>query len=1034
MAFASRMLVGAAFAAVFSLPAVAQPASSLVAPPRTILDITAILDQQKPDPGIIAKRRAEAEAQPPENASPTDLVDFYWRRGIAADLIGRLVQKRDDEAEAVRIGRDANVEILRPLQELALAEMRLGNSKQAFALHLQRIQEAKARNRQVDATIAYAHLVQASVNAGDLQKAREYLGEAERSLGLLTNFRDWPIVGDAWRGQVMRAQGSLAEAEGRYGEAEKYFRDALAMSDRMVEKAPMVARLGMAHPSIFEQAREFALYDLAENLMKQRRLVEGEVEARRALLSQLKRRGKYSVDTAIGIGRLGRILLIQGRSAEAQRLFEAAIEVFRETANENNSPNIVVAMRGVATALSNQGKWDAAMAEWDAIRANLVGDPSAIERFVTSQQNYGMALIRSHRGNEAVPVFERALEKSVATVGDKHYETAELRGQLATALLHSRQNSRAVEVYKAALPILLSPSRQSDGDEVDATRDQRLTFILEGYMGLLAEVRGTPLERQTGVDAANEAFRLADAARGRAVQRALSASSARAAARDPALAELVRQEQDAQKQIAAQFGLLSNTLAAPPEQQDATAIKALRTQIDTLRTARAKAREQIEKKFPDYVNLIDPRPATIEQAKKSLRPGEALIATYVGRDQTFVWAVPYEGAPAFAATPLGEAKIGAMVADLRKALDPNATTLGEIPAYNVALAGELYDALLRPVEPGWAGANSIMAVQHKALGQFPLGLLVTAATPPGADGDVMFSGYRSVAFLARKAAITQVPSVAALATLRNLPPAPANREALVAFGDPFFSTAQAKESVAPVRVAALQTRGRPLVRRSAPATESVNSAELAMLPRLPDTADEVRNIALALHANLDRDVFLGARANEKQVKTMDLSNRRVVMFATHGLVPGDLNGLAQPALALSAPEVADIDGDGLLTLEEILGLRLNADWVVLSACNTASGDGAGAEAVSGLGRAFFYAGTRALLVSNWPVETTAARLLTTDLFRRQAEDAKLGRGEAMRQAMVALIDGPGYQEDGKPVFSYAHPIFWAPFTVVGDGG
>ena len=93
------------------------------------------------------------------------------------------------------------------------------------------------------------------------------------------------------------------------------------------------------------------------------------------------------------------------------------------------------------------------------------------------------------------------------------------------------------------------------------------------------------------------------------------------------------------------------------------------------------------------------------------------------------------------------------------------------------------------------------------------------------------------------------------------------------------------------------------------------------------------------------------------MKSTDLSRFRIVAFATHGLVPGDLNGLTQPALALSAPNVADVDGDGLLTMEEILALKLDADWVVLSACNTGAGAGAGAEAVSGLGRAFFYAGS-----------------------------------------------------------------------------
>jgi CHAT domain-containing protein len=122
-------------------------------------------------------------------------------------------------------------------------------------------------------------------------------------------------------------------------------------------------------------------------------------------------------------------------------------------------------------------------------------------------------------------------------------------------------------------------------------------------------------------------------------------------------------------------------------------------------------------------------------------------------------------------------------------------------------------------------------------------------------------------------------------------------------------------------------------------------------------------------------------------------------------------------------------------MEEILGLKLDADWVVLSACNTGSGAVAGAEAASGLGRAFFYAGTRALLLTNWSVHSESARKLITDLFKRQADDARLTRGEALRQAMMALADGPGYVgTDGKTEFAYAHPLFWAAYTIIGDGG
>lgn len=416
----------------------------------------------------------------------------------------------------------------------------------------------------------------------------------------------------------------------------------------------------------------------------------------------------------------------------------------------------------------------------------------------------------------------------------------------------------------------------------------------------------------------------------------------------------------------------------------------------------------------------------------------------MGRERSFVWAIPQAGTPAFAAVEKGQRAIAEAVGHLRKALDPNAATLGDIPAFDVALAHALYDDLLKPIEAGFANADSLLVVPHDALGQLPFGVLVTQAATlaPDRQGQALFAGYRDIPFLIRKAAITQLPSVAALSTLRDLPPPPASRRAFVGFGDPWFSAQQAAEAkaeaaaqTAQLQTRGLQTRGLPLVRRNAPATANVDSAELALLPRLPDTADEVRGIASALGADAS-DMILGAQANERTVKTMDLSNRRVVMFATHGLIPGDLNGLTQPALALSAPDVADADGDGLLTLDEVLALRLDADWVVLSACNTATGDGAGAEAVSGLGRAFFYAGTRALLVSNWPVETTSARELTTDLFARQAREPGLARAQALRQAMTGLIDGPGYVDPATraTAFAYAHPIFWAPFSLVGDGG
>jgi CHAT domain-containing protein len=453
---------------------------------------------------------------------------------------------------------------------------------------------------------------------------------------------------------------------------------------------------------------------------------------------------------------------------------------------------------------------------------------------------------------------------------------------------------------------------------------------------------------------------------------------------------------------------------------------------------RHKLARQIRDDFPAYAQLVNPAAATLDEARASLRPDEALISIAVLPRRTLVWAVSKTGPVGFAEVPLDAKTVDATVMHLRRALDPGARTLGDIPVFDVGGAHTLYRTLLEPVAVGWRDATSLLIVPHGALGQLPFTLLVTRSTTLAPESGALFSNYRDVPWLVRSHAVTVLPSVGALATLRRLPSGDPSRKPFVGFGDPYFSREQARkasgESAPPVETS-LASRSAPVLLRNL-RIESANSTRLAMLPPLPDTAAEILSIAAALKADPARDVFLGARANERQVRTMNLAAYRVIAFATHGLVAGELDGLTQPALALSAPEVAGIDGDGLLTMEKVLALRLDADWVVLSACNTASANGAGAEALSGLGRAFFYAGGRALLVSNWPVETTSARALTTDLFRRQAANQQLRRARALQQTLNTLIDDAGYvdRRTGKVVFSYAHPIFWAPFNLVGDGG
>ena len=327
-------------------------------------------------------------------------------------------------------------------------------------------------------------------------------------------------------------------------------------------------------------------------------------------------------------------------------------------------------------------------------------------------------------------------------------------------------------------------------------------------------------------------------------------------------------------------------------------------------------------------------------------------------------------------------------------------------------AHALYRLVLAPVAGVIAGKRHLIVVPTGPLTSLPFQVLVTA--PPATVGVPPAEALRNAAWLIKAHALSVLPSVQSLSALRKLPGGGTAARPFFGMGDPVLQGPD-------------PAGGRRNARRSGASPTRFYRNGLAdtravrELTPLPDTADELRTIAKVLGAPPDA-VNLREAATESKVKATALSEFRIIQFATHGLVAGDLSGLAEPALVLTPPDVPTEANDGLLMASEIAALRLNADWVVLSACNTAAGEGEGADALSGLARAFFYAGARALLVSHWAVYSSAATDLTTKTFATLAATPKIGRAEAFRRAMLGLI------AEGNP------PSYWAPFVVVGEGG
>ncbi len=992
----------------------------LTPPPRKIDDITALLDKAEiANQGNYQRLLAKAREAPPAGASKADLAQFYLGRGRAAGNLGNITQRLDDLRKAAALVTEAKLRSggfnSSLYVSLGWAELQVGNYQSA----LRAVNEAYKAQAAAD---TFKALVTMNVWIGDFEEAGRWRRRARQEINPSGRYKAWRKF------SLASIEAVWLEGHGRWQEAEAFRRQAVQdlINTGAEQEWPMLL--------------PFTRLDVTSNLLHQGRAVEAEVAVREALALSLERFGKYGHVTVSALRRLTQALVAQGRSAEAERIGRIALEIYHRMEVPEDSFIMSLARLNLANSLAIQNNWGGALEQFDTAREHLVENRVLYERQYAGNPTHIIALIENCRAAEALEPAEQQFGRLREQLGDKHYDTAEARGVWAMVLAATGKSKRALAEFAQSIEILLSRSRRSDDENVaQAVRDKRREAILETYIGLLSRVQGTSAAAEASVDPVAESFRLADVARGQSVQRAIAAIAARGAARDPALAELVREEQDARRQIAALFGLIAKVLSSAAEEHDPNSIDKIRELVDELRGRRARVMERIEREFPDYADLINPRPATVDEIQALLRDDEALVTFYLGKDKVFIWAIPKAGPVAFATSPLGLSEVDSIVAKLRHALDPQATTLGDIPTYDLQLGHKLFQTLLEPVAGVWKDARALIIVPHGPLGTLPLSVLPTKAEDLPAEGDLLFAHYQAVPWLARTHAVTLLPSTTALKTLRRVAGRAQERRPFVGFGDPVFDAA--RDRGAETEVAALSSRGTlnlrslPIRLRSLPVMEDFVSADLSLLPPLPDTADEVRDIAIALRADPSRDVFLGKEANEGRVKTMVLDGYRVLAFATHGLVPGDLNGLNQPALALSAPETPNARDDGLLTMGEILGLKLDADWVVLSACNTAAGDGAGAEAVSGLGRAFFYAGARSLLVSNWPVETTSARALTTDIFRRQAEAPDLNRAEALRQAMMALIDGPGFvDQGGRTVFSYAHPIFWAPFSLVGDGG
>lgn len=485
------------------------------------------------------------------------------------------------------------------------------------------------------------------------------------------------------------------------------------------------------------------------------------------------------------------------------------------------------------------------------------------------------------------------------------------------------------------------------------------------------------------------------------------ASVGRQIEENPYVARLVRQKDELDRQAR----WLEDRLEWFPKQYRPRVLADRAARIERERTSLAK---ELAARIPGSDTLLAATPLALSKAQKLLGPKEGLLVSIVLGEETTFALVTRDRSRAWTSS-ISAADLDLAVALLRAGVT---ITGNEWPHFDLKASADLFARLLSPMREEIGRLDTLIVVPSGALESLPFAALLVDKPPKTSTGGSEAQNFRTSrpAWLIRHFALAVLPSVATLEALRVVKSRPAAPLPFVGIANPVFSGRA---------TAARRSRGRRVEFRSLYRTGKLADLSiLRTLSPLTETEDEVRTMARLLGAPAEH-LFLGKRASEKTIKQADLGRYRILAFATHGLVAGDAAPGAEPGLALTVPQRATAEDDGFLTPSEIARLKLNADLVILSACDTAASDGRPqAEGLSGLARGFFAAGARAVLASHWKIPSEPTVALTTGMIDRRAQNPQLSWAQALRQSMLELAD-----KTGDP--ANAHPINWAAFIVVG---
>ena len=782
---------------------------------------------------------------------------------------------------------------------------------------------------------------------------------------------------------------------GRFAEADRLFRDA----DVQVEAAtdPFLAAQARTYRALhLRNAGRFAeavavgqsALRASDQVRKARGIGAGGPMAVAAANGDVAIGGDLSL--ALNTRPAGRDILGGGKVSIADRLVVQDAQALEVVGSSQAAQGDFTAARETltrATRLLTAAEATGALNVW--LRARIEAD-------------LGQVALDSGQPAQAVASFTNA----VKVIRLRHAGTAAEGGlllDLGRAQIAAKQEGAALATYQRAFDLF-----QQQRGALGASADDAAPY----FDLLLARMTSDPGKAD---DYRGRFFSAAESVVSNATAQTVSKLAARVASGDGAVTGLVRALDDTRRELRAAEAQAANLQATNAYTgQDRTdleaRLKALQVQSDTLES-------QLLAANPRYSQLVSSE-ASIADLQKALRKDEVYVKVLLLSSRGYGIMVSPTSAKAYA-IGLTRNTAAAQVNALRAPFESEDT----LPPFDLASSYSLYQKLFGPVAGDLVAAKHLIYEPDGSLISLPVATFVTtdpsallAKTEKGKDPD-----YRQVAWLGAKTDSALVLSAASFMQSRAFAPSRA-KQSFLAFADPSTPAKSDRQAYASVVKRSVSLRA------TADVTNVCENTRLALLemPPLPDTADEVRQVGASIGSGQGETIITGKAFTDDTVKDRkDLSDYKVIYFATHGLLPQPSACLPEPALMTS---VGIGDSDGLLNSSEILDLKLDADLVVLSACDTGGAGGddtsstglqGGGEALGGLTRAVIYAGGRSLIVSHWSVDSVATVRLMTGMFSANSPS----NAEALLKSQAVLQASE----------QFSHPYFWAPFTIVGDG-